>query len=888
MASAEPAEGSVEANVKKAVDFLWQEHNKKHILQPKFVDFLRETYKDTPGWEFLRGPSESGWDYFVERIAPLQAAVEETALLYRWPAEAAFAHKFMNKSKQATIEKWTSAADARSAAGHPLTSEADSARMLKLSNFGLPVRQRLFKQLAKVGTVEYCEFTHDAAANHSCVVQFKHVSEADKVVQTIESAKKRTFSYDRDLDGMLRAPSPILQLVSSAVAKDRKLSGFDILELADVFSLFSSAAPSLMHEKSQFSDEYTVVVITFDHAADAEAALENLQKTVAEDFGMELQYMTEDAKAETVAQWINDGSSVGGVYHGGVPARVSDLGDVDMHVGSSSNFLEALQSYRVMGDDTLERVHDLPTYQARLSHLQSNGAKSKAEYATHIAMKQKGFQSSISWSEEPELEFSLLRLRSKIEVLAPTGQVEAIVKSPDYEAGSYLHLNPGEEMPKPAIDDDSDDDMLAIDAEEAFEATKEEPAGMELDRSQPAVETMEPETVPEPPRAVAAPILSREEFERVKRQKMAEAMRIATPPAPPLPVPVPEPYRAPTPPPVEPVPPLVPDTAEPAPNTAEAALLAQLQAHEPAALLKALEMMRATGIAIPPIVQELAAAAEAKLAAAAERPSDLQNNPAPAPPTGAPSEPGPQPAHNGHTDDQLKETTPDPESIQQHVAFPPQFHLPPPPPPAIPDLPGMPVFPFPIPPVPPGMDPLAMPPFPPFIPPIPPNATPGEPDSTGSLPPPEVEDTVEIPDPSKSQSKEPARKEPKDKTKAGRGFRPLNGSGGGGDEKREKREKKDAGREKERRDDKKEKKQATVGRGFRADDAAGPARKRGRSASADAADRREKRHKKEKRYSDSDDDRSRDRDRRKDRKERKRRHSRSRSGDRKEKKDRRR
>ena len=68
-------------------------------------------------------------------------------------------------------------------------------------------------------------------------------------------------------------------------------------------------------------------IITFHEAADAEAALSALQKPLSDSFSFELQYITQETKAEHVASWLKDGGSVGSLYYGGLRASLNDISD---------------------------------------------------------------------------------------------------------------------------------------------------------------------------------------------------------------------------------------------------------------------------------------------------------------------------------------------------------------------------------------------------------------------------------------------------------------------------------------------------------------------------------------------------------------------------------
>ena len=91
-----------------------------------------------------------------------------------------------------------------------------------------------------------------------------------------------------------------------------------------------------------------------------------------------------------------------------------------------------------MGDGSLNRCKDLMSYQVRYIFFQSL-ARDKAR-----TMRENDAGEDCNWSEDPTLDFSVFRLKKNIDVYDRTGRVENTMVSPDYEPGSYLHLNPSE------------------------------------------------------------------------------------------------------------------------------------------------------------------------------------------------------------------------------------------------------------------------------------------------------------------------------------------------------------------------------------------------------------------------------------------------------------
>ena len=58
----------VTREVDKAVAAL---HQKSKTLEPDYLEVLRENYSNKQGWQFVNGPGNAGWEYFVDKISPL-------------------------------------------------------------------------------------------------------------------------------------------------------------------------------------------------------------------------------------------------------------------------------------------------------------------------------------------------------------------------------------------------------------------------------------------------------------------------------------------------------------------------------------------------------------------------------------------------------------------------------------------------------------------------------------------------------------------------------------------------------------------------------------------------------------------------------------------------
>eukprot|EP01063_Lacrimia_lanifica_P005930 TRINITY_DN13579_c0_g1_i1.p1 TRINITY_DN13579_c0_g1~~TRINITY_DN13579_c0_g1_i1.p1 ORF type:complete len:848 (+),score=365.65 TRINITY_DN13579_c0_g1_i1:75-2546(+) len=559
--------------VDKAVEKLRQN---VRVLQPAFVEDLRDSRKDAPGWEFIRGPGSPGWEYFVQRMQPLYEEVCRAAVHTRI-AKGTFLKKFLEKEKKAPAA-WRAAAEARAEApsGYDLPVETDSSRLLKISNFSQAVKPKLFLALAKYGVVEYTDFEAEAAktvsgkASHTCTAQYLKADQAQKVLSVIMKLpeKKRTFQVALDDEGMLRGASPVL-LLSSVSGVRRKVSDFAPQEIADVFSLFSAKPPSVIYEDfgTDQTRRYDSVIITYDHAADAEEALKALQGPLAGD-ALELHYLTEEGRADMVGGWLKDGSSVGGVYHGGerVPLEAMEPAKALRQDVAEGSYLDEMNAYKLLGDDTLERARDIDHYCARYWYF----FKENGRLHRDMALGEKGDRED--WSEEPGIEFSAFRLRRKMNYIDEKGRVERAVVSPDYAYGTYLHL-PGNTAGM--VDDD--EFVLAIDNEE-----DEDNKGL----------------LPLNVVAQLPGVLSKKDFRKQKREKMlaffsALGARIEGTP-----------------------PPAPPQADEPMADAAAAA-----PSEPPTSGLDAVQALLAAGVELTPEIVAAAAAAGVPLPTAAQPPA---------------------------------------------------------------------------------------------------------------------------------------------------------------------------------------------------------------------------------------------------------------------------